>query len=326
MLALQQTPRIQIHCKGEISIMNETILGNQLRKVPSIAVGCMRLSEKSKEEMNHFIHSALEQGAYFFDHADIYGGGMSETVFGDAFSHDPSLKREDVFLQSKCGIRQGCYDLSKEYILEAADGILKRLRTDYLDLLLLHRPDALVEPEEVAAAFDVLFDSGKVRHFGVSNHKPMQIALLQKYVRQPLVANQVQFSIPVSNLVANGMEVNMETPGSIDHDGSLLDYCRLHDITLQAWSPFQMPAWKGCFLGSDEYPELNQKLRELAEKYHVSDTTIAAAWILRHPANMQLITGTASESRLREIIAACDIALTRKEWYELYLAAGHPLP
>ena len=303
--------------------MNETILGNQLRKVPSIAVGCMRLSEKSKEEMNHFIHSALEQGAYFFDHADIYGGGMSETVFGDAFSHDPSLKREDVFLQSKCGIRQGCYDLSKEYILEAVDGILKRLRTDYLDLLLLHRPDALVEPEEVAAAFDVLFDSGKVRHFGVSNHKPMQIALLQKYVRQPLVANQVQFSIPVSNLVANGMEVNMETPGSIDHDGSLLDYCRLHDITLQAWSPFQMPA---CFLGSDDYPELNQKLRELAEKYHVSDTTIAAAWILRHPANMQLITGTASESRLREIIAACDIALTRKEWYELYLAAGHPLP
>ena len=156
--------------------MNETILGNQLRKIPSIAVGCMRLSEKSKEEMNHFIHSALEQGAYFFDHADIYGGGMSETVFGDAFSHDPSLKREDVFLQSKCGIRQGCYDLSKEYILEAVDGILKRLRTDYLDLLLLHRPDALVEPEEVAAAFDVLFDSGKVRHFGVSNHKPMQIA------------------------------------------------------------------------------------------------------------------------------------------------------
>ena len=306
--------------------MNETILGNRLRKVSPIAVGCMRLSEKSKEEMNHFIHYALEQGAYFFDHADIYGGGMSETVFGDAFSHDPSLKREDVFLQSKCGIRQGCYDLSKEYILEAVDGILKRLRTDYLDLLLLHRPDALVEPEEVAAAFDVLFDSGKVHHFGVSNHKPMQIALLQKYVRQPLVANQVQFSIPVSNLVANGMEVNMETPGSIDHDGSLLDYCRLHDITLQAWSPFQMPAWKGCFLGSDKYPELNQKLRELAEKYHVSNTTIAAAWILRHPANMQLITGTASESRLREIIAACDIAMTRKEWYELYLAAGHPLP
>ena len=153
--------------------MKETILGNHLRKVPSIAVGCMRLSEKSKDEMNHFIHSALEQGAYFFDHADIYGGGMSETVFGEAFSGDPSLKREDIFLQSKCGIRQGCYDLSKDHILESVDGILKRLQTDYLDLLLLHRPDALVEPEEVAVAFDVLFESGKVRHFGVSNHKPM---------------------------------------------------------------------------------------------------------------------------------------------------------
>ena len=235
--------------------------------------------------MNHFIHSALEQGAYFFDHADIYGSGMSETVFGDAFASDPSLHREDVLIQSKCGIRQGCYDLSKEHILESVDGILKRLQTDYLDLL-----------------------------------------LLQKYVRQPLVVNQVQFSIPVSNLVANGMEVNMETPGSVDHDGSLLDYCRLHDITLQAWSPFQMPSWKGCFLGSDEYPELNQKIRVLAEKYGVSDTTIAAAWILRHPANIQLVTGTASEKRLKEIIAACNITLTREEWYELYLAAGHPLP
>ena len=252
--------------------MRETILGNHIRKVPSVAVGCMRLSEKSKDEMNHFIHAALEQGAYFFDHADIYGGGMSESIFGEAFADDPSLKREDMYLQSKCGIRQGFYDFSKEHILKSVDGILQRLHTDYLDLLLLHRPDALVEPEEVAAAFDVLFESGKVRNFGVSNHKPMQIELLQKYVRQPLVVNQVQFSIPVSNLVANGMEVNMETPGSIDHDGSLLDYCRLHDITLQAWSPFQMPSWKGCFLGSDEYPELNQKIRVLAEKYAVYAT------------------------------------------------------
>ena len=180
--------------------MRETILGNNIRKVPSVAVGCMRLSEKSKDEMNHFIHAALEQGAYFFDHADIYGGGMSESVFGEAIADDPSIKREDIYLQSKCGIRQGFYDLSKEHILKSVDGILKRLHTDYLDLLLLHRPDALVEPEEVAAAFDVLFESGKVRHFGVSNHKPMQIELLQKYVRQPLVVNQVQFSIPVSNL------------------------------------------------------------------------------------------------------------------------------
>ena len=182
--------------------MKEIILGNHIRKVPSVAVGCMRLSEKSKDEMNRFIHAALEQGAYLFDHADIYGDGMSESIFGEALADDSSIKREDIYLQSKCGIRQGFYDLSKEHILKSVDGILQRLHTDYLDLLLLHRPDALVEPEDVAAAFDVLYESGKVRHFGVSNHKPMQIELLQKYVRQPLVVNQVQFSIPVSNLVA----------------------------------------------------------------------------------------------------------------------------
>ena len=303
--------------------MKKITLGGM--QASDIVLGCMRISDMAVSRVQELLETAVEEGINYFDHADLYGHGASEEVFAKAMGQKPSL-RERIYLQSKCGIRQGCYDLSKEHILESVDGILKRLQTDYLDLLLLHRPDALVEPEEVAAAFDVLFESGKVRHFGVSNHKPMQIALLQKYVCQPLVVNQVQFSIPVSNLVANGMEVNMETSGSIDHDGSLLDYCRLHDITLQAWSPFQMPAWKGCFLGSDEYPELNQKLHVLAEKYNVSDTTIAAAWILRHPANMQIITGTASESRLKEIIAACEITLTREEWYELYLAAGHPLP
>ena len=303
--------------------MKKITLGGM--QASDIVLGCMRISDMAVSRVQELLETAVEEGINYFDHADLYGHGASEEVFAKAMGQKPSL-RERIYLQSKCGIRQGCYDLSKEHILESVNGILKRLQTDYLDLLLLHRPDALVEPEEVAAAFDVLFESGKVRHFGVSNHKPMQIALLQKYVRQPLVVNQVQFSIPVSNLVANGMEVNMETPGSVDHDGSLLDYCRLHDITLQAWSPFQMPSWKGCFLGSDEYPELNQKIRVLAEKYGVSDTTIAAAWILRHPANMQLVTGTASEKRLKEIIAACNITLTREEWYELYLAAGHPLP
>lgn len=169
-------------------------------------------------------------------------------------------------------------------------------------------------------------ESGKVRHFGVSNHKPMQIELLQKYLDQPLMINQMQFSIPVSNMVANGMEVNMETPGAADRDGSVLDYCRLHNITIQAWSPFQMPNWKGCFLGSKEYSDLNQKLQELAEKYQVSATTIATAWILRHPAKMQVISGTTSEERLKEIVQACTFELSREEWYQLYLAAGHPLP
>ena len=307
-------------------MMKKVTLGKSGQQMPAVVVGCMRLGEKDKASMNHFIHAAVEQGAYYFDHADIYAGGMSEEIFGEAWIDDPSLRREDMFLQSKCGIRKGYYDLSKDYILESVDGILKRLRTEYLDMLLLHRPDALADPEEVAEAFDILEKSGKVRMFGVSNHKPMQIELLRKYVRQEIVTDQLQFSIPVSNMVANGMEVNMETAGSVDRDGSVLEYCRLNDITIQAWSPFQMPAWKGCFLGNEEYADLNKEIDRLAEQYNVSPTTIAAAWILRHPAHMQIVTGTASEERLGEIIDACRIDLNREEWYRLYLAAGHILP
>lgn len=306
--------------------MKQITIGEQKWKAPAIVAGCMRLADFNKQQMNHFIHTSMELGVNFFDHADIYGGGKSEEIFGEAMKDDETLRREDMIIQSKCGIRQGFYDLSKKYILDSVDGILQRLQTEYLDVLLLHRPDALVEPEEVADAFSALEKSGKVRNFGVSNHKPMQIELLQKYVEQPLVINQMQFSIPVSNMVANGMEVNMETNGATDRDGSVLDYCRLHDITIQAWSPFQMPGWKGCFLGSEEYPELNNKIQELADKYQVSGTTIATAWILRHPAGMQVIAGTTSEERLKEIVQACTIELTKEEWYQLYLAAGHPLP
>lgn len=294
--------------------------------LPSIVVGCMRLSEKSAQEMNSFIHKSIDLGGYFFDHADIYGGGRSEEVFGDAFSSDSSLRREEVVIQSKCGIRQGFYDLSKEYIIESVEGSLRRLKTDYLDILLLHRPDALVEPEEVAAAFDELEASGKVKAFGVSNHKPMQIELLKKCVRQELKFNQLQLSIPVSNMIAAGMEANMDTAGSVDHDGSVLDYCRLNDITIQAWSPYQKANWAGCFIGDSEYKELNDKMQELADKYGVTNTAIATAWILRHPAKMQVVTGTASEQRLEQIMLARTVELTRKEWYDLYLAAGHPLP
>lgn len=306
--------------------MKEIVLGTTGKKMPAIVVGCMRLSDKNVSEMQSFLHTALDQGAYFFDHADIYGGGQSETIFGEALAKDPSIKREELFLQSKCGIRQGFFDFSKDYIIGSVDGILKRLQTDYLDALLLHRPDALVEPEEVAEAFEELYTKGKVRYFGVSNHKPMQIELLKRYVKQPLIINQLQFSIPVSNMVANGLEVNMTSDGAFDRDGSVLDYSRLNDMTIQAWSPFQMPNWQGCFIDSDKYPELNEVLQELAEQYGVSKTTIATAWILRHPAGMQVVTGTASEKRLAEIIRASEIHLTRQEWYRLFLAAGHILP
>lgn len=306
--------------------MKEIVLGTTGKKMPAIVVGCMRLADKNCGEMQSFIHTALEQGAYFFDHADIYGGGQSEAIFGEALAKDPTIKREELFLQSKCGIRQGFFDFSKEHIINSVDGILKRLQTDYLDALLLHRPDALVEPEEVAEAFDELSAKGKVRYFGVSNHKPMQIELLKRYVNQPLIINQLQFSIPVSNMVANGLEVNMTSDGAPDYDGSILDYSRLHDMTIQAWSPFQMPNWQGCFIDNEKYAKLNEEMQVLAEQYGVSKTTIATAWILRHPAGMQVVTGTASEKRLAEIIKAEKVNLTRQEWYRLYLAAGHILP
>ena len=306
--------------------MKEILLGNTSKKVPAIVVGCMRISHKSREEMQRFIHTALDMGANYFDHADIYGGGESEKRFGDALAADGAVKREDMFLQSKCGIRQGFFDFSEEYILSSVDGILKRLQTEYLDALLLHRPDALMEPEEVASAFDKLERSGKVRHFGVSNHNPMQVELLKKHVAQPLIINQLQFSIPVSNMVAAGLEVNMTTAGSFNRDGSVLDYSRLNDITIQAWSPFQMENWQGCFIDSDKFPELNREMQLLAEQFGVSKTTIATAWILRHPAGMQVVSGTASEQRLKEIVDAEKVLLTREEWYRLYLAAGHILP
>ncbi len=306
--------------------MKKIHLGNTGRQAPAVVVGCMRLAQKSCGEMQRFLHAALDMNAVYFDHADIYGGGQSEIIFGQAMAQDPSIKREELFLQSKCGIRKGFFDFSREYILSSVDGILQRLQTDYLDCLLLHRPDALMQPEEVAAAFDRLEQSGKVRYFGVSNHSPMQMELLKTCVKQPLIINQLQFAIPVSNMVAAGLEVNMTTAGSANRDGYVLDYSRLHHVTIQAWSPFQMENWQGCFIDSDRFPELNAEMEKLANQYNVTKTTIATAWILRHPANMQVVSGTASESRLQEIVDAERVNLSREEWYRLYLAAGHILP
>ena len=306
--------------------MKQILLGASGMTAPAVIVGCMRLGDLDRQALGRFLHTAVENGAYFFDHADIYGGGVCEERFGAALRNERSIRREDLILQSKCGIRQGLYDSSTHHILHAVDESLRRLQTDYLDVLLIHRPDALAEPEEVAAAFDELEQKGKVRCFGVSNHKPMQSELLKRVVRQPLIINQLQFSIPVSNMIANGLEVNMDTPGSPDRDGSVLDYSRLNDMTIQAWSPFQTPNWGGCFLGDGRYEKLNRELDALAAQYGVSPMTIAAAWILRHPARMQLISGTTREARLKAIIQACDLTLAREEWYRLYLAAGHPLP
>ncbi len=300
-------------------------LGSSTLEVPVIAVGCMRISSLDKAEAELFVQTALEEGANFFDHADVYGGGTCEEIFVDAVQMSGGI-REKIILQSKCGIRKGMFDFSKEHIVESVDGILKRLKTDYLDILLLHRPDALIEPEEVAEAFGLLESSGKVRHFGVSNQNPMQIQLLKKSVKQPIVANQLQLSITNANMISQGFNVNMESAAAVNRDGSILDYCRLNDITIQPWSPFQYGFFEGVFLDNDKFPELNLKIDEIAEKYEVSNTTIAIAWLLRHPAHMQPVTGTMNINRLKDCCKASDVQLTREEWYGIFRAAGNVLP
>ncbi|WP_236286930.1 aldo/keto reductase [Paenibacillus allorhizoplanae] len=300
-------------------------LGTSPLEVPVIAVGCMRINSLDKLEAERFVQGAMDIGANFFDHADIYGGGTCEEIFADAIHMNANV-REKIILQSKCGIRKGMFDFSKEHIMESVDNILKRLKTEYLDILLLHRPDALVEPEEVAEAFDRLESSGKVRHFGVSNQTPLQIQLLKKSVKQPLVANQLQLSITNATMISNGINVNMLNDSAVDRDGGILDFCRLNDITIQPWSPFQYGFFEGVFLDNEKFPELNLKIDEIAAKYEVSNTTIAIAWILRHPARMQPVTGTMNINRLIDCAKAGDIQLTRQEWYEIYRAAGNVLP
>ncbi|AEF84161.1 oxidoreductase YdhF [Treponema primitia ZAS-2] len=300
-------------------------LGNSGFITPAIAVGCMRINKIEKKEAESFIKTALDLGANFFDHADRYGNGACESIFADAIGMSSSV-RENILLQSKCGIRQGYFDFSKEHILKSVDESLKKLKTSYLDVLLLHRPDALMECEEVAEAFSELHTKGKVRHFGVSNQNPSQIQLLQKFVKQPLIINQLQLSITNATMISEGLHVNMNDDAAVNRNGGVLDFCRLHDITIQAWSPFQYGTFEGVFLGNEKFPTLNAEIDKLAEKYGVSNTSIALAWIFRHPAKIQPITGTMNSGRLRDCIAGSEITLTREEWYGIYKAAGNTLP
>ncbi|MBM1152118.1 aldo/keto reductase [Enterococcus durans] len=304
--------------------MKQIQLGASSQMVSSVILGCMRIN--GAKDPVKVIETAYDNGINFFDHADIYGGGECESIFADALAKT-SLKREDLFIQTKCGVVPGVmFDFSKKHIIESVEGSLQRLKMDYVDALLLHRPDTLVDPSEVAEAFDELEKSGKVRHFGVSNQKPMQIDLLKKYVKQPLLANQLQFGLKHSGMIDQGIHVNMTDDGSVDHDGSVLDYSRLNDMTIQAWSPYQYGFFEGVFIGNEKFPELNQALDNLAEKYGTTPTGLAAAWILRHPANVQVIAGTMNPGRIEEIAKASEIQLTREDWYELYRAAGNILP
>jgi predicted oxidoreductase len=298
---------------------------------PDVVLGLMRIQEKSDDEVRELVRTARDAGIAFLDHADVYGDHLHgcEERFAEALDLTPS-QREEYVIQTKCGIvPDGPYfDFSYEHIIESVNGSLAALRTDHVDILLLHRPDALVEPDEVARAFDELAAAGKVRAFGVSNHTPRQIELLKRSVTQPLVVNQVQLSITHSPLVAHGVAANMAAlDQSIDRDGGILDYCRLNDITLQAWSPFQKGFFDGVFLGDREaYPELNDAIDRLAEKYGVTPIGIATAWITRHPARMQVVLGTTTPSRVTEAAAGADITLTKAEWYELFRASGHTVP
>lgn len=302
---------------------------NGPQNVPAIVQGCMRMPALSVDEAAKVIRTSYDLGVNYFDHATCYGeNGAAETRFGEAFAKT-GLRREDVVLQSKCGLcfERNEFDWTKENILSSVEGSLKRLKTDYLDVLLLHRPDVLFEPEEVAAAFDQLEAEGKVRYFGVSNLVPMQIELLKKYVKQPLVFNQVQLSLDQSQLIDQALYMNNKsTDFSINRDGNLLDYCRLHDITIQAWSPLQFGMFKGTFIDHPDFPELNKVLAKIGEREGVSKTAVALAWILRHPAKMQVIIGTMNPEH---IVSACDaskVQLSHHDWYELYLAAGKYLP
>lgn len=291
----------------------------------AVSMGCMRLAGADEKAVPKIIETATECGITHFDHADIYGAGESEIRFGKYIKSNPSF-RDNIVLQSKCGIRKGMYDFSKEHIINSVDNSLKRLNTDYLDILVLHRPDTLMEPEEVADAFDTLQEAGKVKHFGVSNHNSSQIELLKTAVKQPIITNQLQFSIMESGMVTSGLNVNMKNEESVVHDGAFLEYSRINNITIQTWSPFMAGFFKEVFVGNDNYKELNDVLEQIANRYGVTPTTVAGAWILRHPAKMQLISGSMTPSRIKEVCRAADITLTRQEWYSIYLAAGYRLP
>ena len=308
--------------------MRYITLGQDDKELSEIVLGMMRIEDKSVKEVEELVETALSVGINAFDLADIYGRGRCEELLGIVLKNRPDL-REEMWIQSKCGIRIEeftYFDFSKDYIIKSVDGILQRLKIDHLDSLLLHRPDALMESDQVAEAFDLLYKQGKVRDFGVSNQNPMMMELLKKDVKQPLAVNQLQLSAAFTPGFESGFHVNMEDSQAAMRDGSIFEYCKLHDVVIQAWSVLQFGYFKGNFVGNEKFQALNQVLDRLAIKYGVTSSTIAISWILRYPAKMQAVVGTTNPKHLREVSQAANFSLTRKEWYEIYLAAGNNLP
>ena len=308
--------------------MRYITIGQDDKELSEIVLGMMRIEDKSVKEVEELVETALSVGINAFDLADVYGRGRCEELLGLVLKNRPDL-REEMWIQSKCGIRIEeftYFDFSKDYIIKSVDGILQRLKIDHLDSLLLHRPDALMESDQVAEAFDLLYKQGKVRNFGVSNQNPMMMELLKKDVKQPLAVNQLQLSAAFTPGFESGFHVNMEDSQAAMRDGSIFEYCKLHDVVIQAWSVLQFGYFKGNFVGNEKFQALNQVLDRLATKYGVTSSTIAISWILRYPAKMQAVVGTTNPKHLREVSQAANFSLTRKEWYEIYLAAGNNLP
>ncbi|HGJ2399433.1 TPA: aldo/keto reductase family oxidoreductase [Streptococcus pneumoniae] len=308
--------------------MRYITLGQDDKELSEIVLGMMRIKDKSVKEVEELVETALSVGINAFDLADIYGRGRCEELLGLVLKNHPDL-REKMWIQSKCGIRIEeftYFDFSKDYIIKSVDGILQRLKIDHLDSLLLHRPDALMESDQVVEAFNLLYKQGKVRDFGVSNQNPMMMELLKKDVKQPLAVNQLQLSAAFTPGFESAFHVNMEDSQAAMRDGSIFEYCQLHDVVIQAWSVLQFGYFKGNFVGNEKFQALNQVLDRLAIKYGVTSSTIAISWILRYPAKMQAVVGTTNPKHLREVSRAANFSLTRKEWYEIYLAAGNNLP
>lgn len=316
-----------LEIKGE-NLMRYITLGQDDKELSEIVLGMMRIEDKSVKEVEELVETALSVGINAFDLADIYGRGRCEELLGLVLKNRTDL-REKMWIQSKCGIRIEeftYFDFSKDYIIKSVDGILQRLKIDHLDSLLLHRPDALMESDQVAEAFDLLYKQGKVRNFGVSNQNPMMMELLKKDVKQPLAVNQLQLSAAFTPGFESGFHVNMEDSQAAMRDGSIFEYCKLHDVVIQAWSVLQFGYFKGNFVGNEKFQTLNQVLDRLAFKYGVTSSTIAISWILRYPAKMQAVVGTTNPKHLIEASQASKVNLTRKEWYEIYIAAGNDLP
>lgn len=309
--------------------MNVQGIGQSGIEASRVALGVMRMAGKSREEADEIVHTALACGIDFFDAADIYGRGASSERLGQALA-DNGVAREDVKLQTKFGIVPGQrYDFTRAHLEAALDEELARLQTDYVDVVLLHRPDPLVDLAELAETFVAMRDAGKVRAFGVSNMNPWQVEMLQAALEPAgvrLEVNQLQFGLGHTQLISSGLHVNMADDTAAERGTGAIEHARLRRMTIQAWSPYQYGTFAGCFIGHPDFPELNAALDAVAEALGSTPTAVATAWILRHPAKIQVVCGSMTPAHIREAAAGADLDLPRDAWWELYMAAGNDLP